>query len=321
MSQKLRLAILDDYQNLALSLADWSRVKEKCEITVFTQNMTPDEAAVALQPFEMVIVMRERMPFRRELIERLPNLKFIVSTGARNRGLDSDAAREHGILVTHTSNQHAAATTLELTWALILAAARNIPYEDRMMRQGRWQETLGMRLVDRTLGLVGFGKLGSAVAKIGHAFGMKAIAWSQNLTAEKAAAGGAELVTKEELFSRSDIVSIHLVLSDRTRGLVGAKEFALMRPDAIFLNTSRGPIVDEAALIDTLQRKAIRRAALDVYDIEPLPKDHVLRTLDNVVLSPHLGYASEDNYRQYFVDGVENIEAWFAGAPIRVTLD
>lgn len=317
----MRLAILDDYQNLALSLADWSRVKDRCDITVFDRNMTPDEAAQALQPFEMVIVMRERMPFRRALIERLPHLKFIVSTGARNRGLDSDAAREHGILVTHTSNLHAAATTLELTWALILAAARNIPYEDRMMRAGRWQDTLGMRLVDRTLGLAGFGKLGSAVAKIGQAFGMKTIAWSQNLTAEKAAAGGAELVTKDELFARADIVSVHLVLSDRTRGLVGAREFGLMKPDSIFVNTSRGPIVDEAALVDTMQRKAIRRAALDVYDIEPLPVDHVLRKLDNVVLSPHLGYASEDNYRQYFVDALENIEAWLAGNPIRVTLD
>lgn len=317
----MRLAILDDYQNLALTLADWSRVKERCDITVFTRNMTPDEAAQALQPFDIVIVMRERMPFRRELIERLPNLKFIVSTGARNLGLDSRAARERGILVSHTSNKNAAATTLELTWALILAAARNIPHEDRVMRAGGWQETLGMRLVDRTLGLCGFGKLGSAVARIGQAFGMKTIAWSQNLTAEKAAAGGAELVSKEELFRRSDVLSVHLVLSDRTRGLIGAPEFALMKPDAIFVNTSRGPIVQEAALIDVLKRKAIGRVALDVYDVEPLPKDHVLRTFDNLVLSPHLGYASLDNYRQYFVDAVENLEAWFDGKPIRITED
>lgn len=317
----MRLAILDDYQNLSLQLADWSRVQAKCDVTVFTRNMTPDEAVQVLQPFDMILVMRERMPFRRELIEKLPNLKFIVSTGAKNRGLDSAAARERGILVTHTSNKHAAATTLELTWALILATARNIPHEDRMMRAGEWQTSLGMRLVDRTLGLVGFGKLGSAVAKIGQAFGMKTIAWSQNLTAERAAEGGAELVIKEELFRRADVVSVHLVLSDRTRGLIGAPEFALMRPDAIFVNTSRGPIVDEAAFIDTMRRGAIRRAALDVYDVEPLPKDHPLRTLDNVVLSPHLGYASEDNMRQYFHDAIENIEAWFAGKPIRIVED
>ncbi len=318
----MRLAILDDYQNLALSFADWSRVKEKCEITVFDRNIASlDEAAQLLAPFEIIIVMRERMPFGRALIERLPNLKMIVSTGATNRGLDSAAARDHGILVTHTSNVLAAATTLELTWALILAAARNIPYEDRVIRAGGWQETLGMRLYGRTLGLCGFGKLGTAVARIGQAFGMKTIAWSTNLTEEKAAAGGAELVTKDELFARSDIVSVHLVLSDRSRGLVGAKEFGLMKPDSIFVNTSRGPIVDEAALIDTMQRKAIRRAALDVYNIEPLPAGHPLSKLDNVVLSPHLGYASEDHVRQYFVDAVENIEAWFAGEPIRIVKD
>ncbi|MDB5651849.1 MAG: hydroxyacid dehydrogenase [Hyphomicrobiales bacterium] len=318
----MRIAILDDYQRLSLKLADWSRVQAQCEITVFDQNIgSIDEAARLLAPFDILIVMRERMPVPRALIERLPNLKMMVSTGTRNRGLDSAAARERGILVTHTTGLHATATTLELTWALILAAARNIPYEDRVMRAGGWQETLGMRLVDRTLGLCGFGKLGSAVAKIGQAFGMKTIAWSQNLDAARAQAGGTELVSKHELFARSDIVSVHLVLSERTRGLVGAPEFAAMRKDAIFVNTSRGPIVDEAALVDTMQRKAIRRAALDVYDVEPLPKDHPLRSMDNVVLSPHLGYASEDNVRQYYQDSVENIEAFLAGKPIRIVED
>lgn len=318
----MRIAILDDYQRLSLELADWSRVRKQCDVTVFDRNIgSEDEAARLLAPFEILFVMRERMPVPRSLIERLPNLKMIVSTGTRNRGLDSRAATERGIVVTHTTGLHATATTLELTWALILAAARNIPYEDRMMREGRWQETLGMRLVDRTLGLCGFGKLGQAVARIGQAFGMKTIAWSQNLDQARASAGGAELVGKQELFARSDIVSVHLVLSDRTRGLVGVPEFAAMRPDAIFVNTSRGPIVDEAAMIDALQRKAIRRAALDVYDIEPLPVDHPLRSLDNVVLSPHLGYASEDNIRQYYVDGVENIEAFLAGKPIRIVRD
>lgn len=318
----MRIAILDDYQRMSLQLADWSKIEASCDITVFDRNIgTVDEAAQTLAPFEIIVVMRERMPFRRDLIERLPNLKFIVSTGHRNRGLDSQAARERGIVVTHTTGIHSTATTLELTWALILAAARNIPHEDHVMRAGGWQETLGMRLVERTLGLCGFGKLGQAVAKIGQAFGMKTIAWSQNLDAERAAAGGAELVTKEELFRRSDVVSVHLVLSERTRGLIGAPEFALMGPDSIFVNTSRGPIVQEAALIDTLQRKAIGRAALDVYDVEPLPKDHPLRKLDNVVLSPHLGYASKDNIRQYFVDTVENIEAFLAGKPIRIVED
>ena len=315
----LRLAILDDYQNLALSLADWSRVKEKMEITVFTKNIANvDEAAKTLAPFDVILMMRERMPIRRDLIERLPNLKMILTTGAHNRGLDVEACHDRGVLVTHTSNILAQATTLELTWALILAAARNLPHEDRIMREGGWQDTLGMRLVNRTLGLCGFGKLGTAVAKIGHAFGMKTIAWSQNLTPEKAAAGGAEWVSKEDLFRRSDVLSVHLVLSERTTNLIGAKDFALMKPDSIFVNSSRGPIVDEAALVDTMQRRAIRRAALDVFNIEPLPKGHVLTTLDNVVLSPHLGYASEDNMRQYFVDAVENLEAWLAGNPIRV---
>lgn len=318
----MRIAVLDDYQRLSLELADWSRVRRQCDVTVFDKNIgSEDEAARVLAPFDILFVMRERMPVRRSLIERLPNLKMIVSTGTRNRGLDSQAARERGILVTHTTGLHATATTLELTWALILAAARNIPYEDRLMREGRWQETLGMRLVDRTLGLCGFGKLGSAVAKIGQAFGMKTIAWSQNLTEERARAGGAELVSKQELFARADVVTVHLILSDRTRGLIGAAEFAAMRPDAIFVNTSRGPIVDEPALLDTMRRKAIRRAALDVYDVEPLPVDHPLRRLDNVVLSPHLGYASEDNIRQYYVDGVENIEAFLAGKPIRIVED
>ncbi len=315
----MRLAILDDYQNLSLSLADWTRVKEKMDITVFTQNIASiDEAAKLLAPFDVIIMMRERMPIRRDLIERLPNLKMILTTGAQNRGLDVEACHERGIMVTHTSNILAQATTLELTWALILAAARNLPHEDRIIRAGGWQDTLGMRLVNRTLGLCGFGKLGTAVAKIGHAFGMKTIAWSQNLTAEKAATGGAELVSKEELFARSDVLSVHLVLSERTTNLIGTKEFALMKPDSIFVNTSRGQIVDEAALIDTMQRRAIRRAALDVFNIEPLPKAHALTALDNVVLSPHLGYASEDNVRQYFVDAVENLESWLAGNPIRV---
>jgi D-3-phosphoglycerate dehydrogenase len=315
----IRVAILDDYQNVALKLADWSKLGPDVEVVSFTKNMASvDEAAAALADFDAVSIMRERMKFGRDLIERLPKLKLIVTTGGKNRSLDTAACRERGIICCGTGQGEKVPPTLEIAWALLLGAARNVFREDRAMRAGRWQDDLGMAIAGRTLGVLGLGNLGKGVARIGKAFGMDVIAWSQNLTPEKAAEGGATYVSKDELFSRADAISIHMVLSDRSRGLVGARELALMKPTAIIVNTSRGPIIDEAALISALREKRIRAAGLDVYDIEPLPADHPLRSMENVVLSPHLGYATEGNFRAYFDHTIEAIIAWRKGAPIRV---
>lgn len=311
-----KIAILDDYQNVAMQMADWSVLPDDAEITVFNEYLgDADAVAARLADFDVVGIMRERTPFPRALFEKLPNLKLLVTTGMRNASIDLAAAADHGVTVCGTRGL--ARNTVELTWALILAAARSLPFEDRRMREGGWQTTLGRDLDGATLGIVGLGRLGSQVATIGKAFGMNLIAWSQNLTAERAAEFDAELVSKEDLLARSDFVTIHLVLSGRTRGLIGAAELALMKPDAYLINASRGPIVDEAALIKALEEKQIAGAGLDVYDIEPLPADHPFRRLDNVVLSPHIGYVTGNTYRVFYGDMVEAISGYLDGTSVR----
>lgn len=310
----MKIALLDDYQGVALGCADWSAVQAKAEVTVFRDTITDPEALVArLQDFEIIGIMRERTPFPRALLERLPRLKLLLTTGHRNASVDVAAARELGITVCGTpSSAHAAA---ELTWALIMAAARRLDMENRSFREGGWQAGLGRDLHGATLGVIGLGRLGSLVAGYGRAFGMKVIAWSQNLTPERAAECGAEAVDKETLFRQADFITLHLKLSDRSRGLVGTEELALMKPDAWVVNTSRGPIVDRAALLAALQDKRIGGAALDVFDEEPLPADDPLRRLDNVVATPHVGYVSRENYGQMYRVTAENIIAFLDGNP------
>lgn len=312
----MKLAVLDDYQRVALGCADWKLLKG-VEVVVFDRPL--DEPTKQLAPFDIVCLMRERTPFPRALVERLPNLKFVSLTGARSPSLDTQALKERGIPVSHTRSAGGGLSTVELTWGLIIAAARGLAKGERNMRAGRWHEGLGpgFSLSGKRLGLLGLGNIGARVAAIGSAFGMQCVAWSANLTAEKAQSAGARLVSREQLFSESDVVTIHLVLGDRTRGLVSAADLGRMKPGAILVNTSRGPIVDEAALISWLNKKA-NHAALDVYEREPLPADHPLRKMDNVTLSPHLGYVHEDNYRVFYGDTVENVAAWLAGKPIRV---
>ena len=315
--QKIRVAILDDYQKVATSLADWSGLSARVEIEVF-QDHIDDEGAVTqrLKDFEIICIMRERTPFMRSLIERLPNLKLLVTSGMRNRSIDLAAAKERGVTVCGTPA--AGVATAELTWGLIIGLLRHIPEEDRATRLGAWQRTLGVGLSGKTLGIAGLGKLGSRVARVGLAFGMEVIAWSQNLTEERCKEVGVSLVTKKELLTRSDVLSIHLVLSDRTRGLFGAPELALMKPTAILVNTSRGPIVDEAALVDVLERKAIAGAGLDAFATEPLPLDHPFRRLENTVITPHLGYVEEENYQAYFNGYVDAVRGYLEGKPVNV---
>lgn len=315
----MKLAILDDYQRVALESADWSRLNG-VEVSVFHEAFSSlEDAAAKLAPFDILCLMRERTAFPRALIERLPNLKFVSLTGQRAGSLDSKACIERGVVISHTRSGNGLEATAELTWGLIIAAARNLAQAERNMRSGLWHEGLapGMALGGRRLGLLGLGKIGATVAKIGQAFGMNVSAWSQNLTREKAEAAAASYVSKEELFSASDVVSIHLVLSERTRGLVRAEELSRMKSGAILVNVSRGPIVVEPDLIDAL-RSGKLHAALDVYDREPLPADHPLRQMKNVTLSPHLGYVNEENYRVFYADTVENVAAWLAGKPIRL---
>jgi len=314
-----RIAVLDDYQQVGRGLADWASLGPDCQIDFLDRSLPDVEAAAAaLADYDVIGLMRERMPVPAALIERLPRLKLIVITGAHNRTLDLEAARARGIRVCHTGVGESFYATTELAWALILAALRHLPQEDRRMRQGLWQGTVGRTLHGRTLGLLGLGRLGGRMAEVARAFGLNVIAWSQNLTEDRCAELGVRRVERESLFRESEILSLHLVLSARTRGIVGAAELALMRPDAILINTSRGPLVDEGALLAALQEKRIAAAGLDVYDAEPLPEDHPLRGLDNVVLSPHLGYVTEGTYRVFFTDMVEDIAAWRKGAPVRV---
>ena len=318
----MKLAILDDYQQLALKSADWDRLRKRgLEVSVFHEAFASrEDAAAKLAPFEVLVLMRERTPFPRELIEKLPQLKFVALTGLRSASLDLAACSARKVPVSNTRAGSTSAVTAEFCFLLMLAAARDFARAERNMRAGRWHEGIGGGIVleGKRLGLVGLGKLGSRVAGYAKAFGMDVVAWSQNLSAEKAALAGAAFVSKEELFRTSDFVSIQLVLSERSRGLVGAAELALMKPTAILVNTSRGPIVDEAAMLAALQGHRLAHAALDVYGTEPLPADHPLRRLDNVTLSPHLGYVSEDVYRTFWGDCVENVEAWLDGKPVRV---
>ncbi len=315
---RYRCAMLDDYQNVALKMADWSRVTGDADVTVFNERLG-DEAAVAraLQGFGIVCLMRERTPFPRSLIEKLPDLKLIVTTGLKNASIDVAAAKERGILVCGTEG--AKHPTAELAVGLMIDLARHISEENARMKVGEaWQATIGADLFGHTLGIVGLGNLGQRVAKVGQAFGMKVIAWSQNLTPERCAEHGVSYATKADLFQQSDFISIHMVLSDRSRGLISATDLGMMKPTAYIINTSRGPIIDETALIAALQNKTIAGAGLDVFDTEPLPRDHALRTLPNVVITPHLGYVTQDGYRAFYGGTVEAIRAFLDGKPIRV---
>jgi phosphoglycerate dehydrogenase-like enzyme len=310
--ERIKIAVLDDYANVALSIADWSVLDGRATVTVFSDHLADVDAVIErLQLFDVVCVMRERTPLTRAIIERLPSLRLIASTAFRNASIDVKAAEERGISVVHTG--YTSAPTIELTWALILASSRNLVAETTSLRSGGWQRFIGDDMAGRTLGLLGLGNVGGPVAKIGTAFGMNVIAWSQNLTAARAAEVGAELVTKEELFRRADVVSIHVVLSDRTRGLVGARELALMKPTARLVNTSRGPIVVEADIIAALNAQKIAGAAIDVFDQEPVPLDHPFRKLPNLLATPHIGYASRGLYARFYHDTVDNIRHWLDG--------
>ena len=305
----MKVAILDDYQDVALRLADWSAVRRRAEITVFNDHLADPAAVVErLRPFDVVCVMRERTPLSRDILQQLPRLKLIASTGPRNAAIDMRVAAERGIVVTATGYE--STPTIELSWALILASARHLASEAASVRDGGWQTRIGSNLRGKCLGVIGLGNIGKEVARIALAFGMTVIAWSQNLTGEIASAAGATLVDKDALFRQADIVTIHLILSRRTSGLVGAAELALMKPTAWLVNTSRGPIVDEAALIEALQARSIAGAALDVFEIEPLPADHPFRRLDNVLATPHIGYVTEELYRTFYGDGAASIAAW-----------
>src|SRR5258706_642465 len=305
----MKIAILDDYQNVGLKMADWSAVSERAEIAVFNCHIAdPPALGERLLPFEVVCVMRERTPMPREVLQRLPRLKLIASTGSRNPSIDMEAAKELGITVTATG--YSSSPTIELTWALLLASVRGIVQENNSIRDGGWQKSVGQDLKGTTLGVVGLGNVGGQVARIGLAFGMKIIAWSQNMTPEIAEALGARLVSKDELFRQADIVTIHLILSGRTRGIVGAAELGLMKPTARLVHTSRRPIVREPSLVKALGSHAIAGAAIDVFDQEPLPSEHPFRSMDNALTTPHVGYVTEGLYRMCYADTVANISAW-----------
>jgi phosphoglycerate dehydrogenase-like enzyme len=318
-----QVAILDDYIGSALHLADWSLVQTRAEITVFDRHLSEAEAAHALRPFDVICTLRERMALPRTLIEGLPNLKLITIVGRNLPNLDMAAATECGVLVAHSdfANPRFSSVrdaTPEFAWGLLIATVRNLAEEHLRMREGGWQATMGMTLSGKTLGLLGLGRIGKRMTEYAKVFGMQVIAWSQNLTEEAAAATGARRVEKATLFEDSDVLSIHLVLSERTRGLIAESELALMKPHAYLINTSRGPIVDEAALIAALRTGRIAGAGLDVYDVEPLPPDHPLRLLPNVTLSPHLGYVTREMLGAFYSDTVEAVAAWLTGTPIRI---
>ena len=311
-----RVAILDDYQGVARRMADWTSLPAGTELVIFADHLN-DAGAVAarLADFDAVVAMRERTAFPRALLEKLPRLRLLVTTGMRNASIDVGACVERGVIVCGTAGLPY--PTAELTWGLILALVRRIPTEDRATREGRWQVSCGLGLNGKTLGVIGLGGLGSRVAKVGRAFEMDVIAWSQNLTAARAAEVGATLVAKDDLLARADVVSIHLVLGDRTRRLIGARELSRMKRTAYLVNTSRGPIVDEAALVAAVRQGTIAGAGLDVYDEEPLPLDHPLRNLPNTVITPHLGYVTEEGYRIFYGQALEDVKAWLAGKPVR----
>ena len=305
----IRIAVLDDYQNVALSIADWSVLGTRATVTVFNDHLTDIDALVArLQPFVVVCIMRERTPMTRAVIERLPALRLIASTARQNASIDLAAAAERGIEVAHTG--YSSTPTIELTWALILASARHLIAENASFREGGWQRHVGEDLSGRTLGVLGLGNVGGEVARIGRAFGMQVIAWSDHLTTERASEVGAVLVTKDELFRQADIVTVHVVLSRRTRGLVGKRELALMKPTALLVNTSRGPIVVETDLLDALESNTIAGAAIDVFDQEPPAADHPFRRLPKLLATPHIGFVSRDLYKRFYEGTIDNIVRW-----------
>lgn len=312
----MKVAILDDYQRVARGLADWSRLPSGSELVAFDRHISDrEELVAALQPFDVIVLMRERTPFPAALIERLPQLRLLITTGGRNASIALEACRARGITVCGTGN--VGAPTAELAWGLILALVKRIPAEDRALRSGSWQTGLTEGLAGKRLGVVGLGKLGTQVARVGQAFGMEVVAWSQNLTDARAAEVGVRRVEKRELFATSDVVSLHLILSERTREVVGAEELRAMKPTAWFVNTSRAGLVDEAALLAVLREQRIAGAGLDVFPVEPLPAGHPLLALPNVVLTPHLGYVTRENYAVFYRDALEDILAWHAGAPVR----
>ena len=314
----MKVAVLDDYQGVAADMADWDGLPSGIDVTYFQDHLSDEDAlAERLADFDIVMGMRERTPFPRTLLERLPALRCLITTGARNASFDIDAATDLGVTVCGTPGAGEGPT--EITWGLILGILRKIPEEDRATReQGKWGIHVGASLQGKTLALLGLGHIGALVSRVGNAFDMRVIAWSQNLTAERAAECSATLVDKDTLFAEGDVVSVHVRLSERTRGLVGAHEIGLMKPSAILVNISRGPIVDETALIDALQRKAIGGAALDTFDVEPLPAGHPFLTLDNTLITPHVGYVTDDGYRAFYSGVVENIRAFASGEPVRV---
>jgi phosphoglycerate dehydrogenase-like enzyme len=313
----MRVAILDDYQAIALASADWAPVQARADIVVFTDHLS-DPAALArrLQDFEVVVAMRERTGFDAALLDRLSKLELLVTTYMKNAAIDVPAARRNGVTVSGTGAVEAAAP--ELAWALLMATVRNIPAEDASVRAGGWQRTVGIVLDGRTLGVLGLGRMGKAMARYAQAFGMDVIGWSQNLDVNVAEQYGVRPVGKDELFRSADVVSVHVVLSERTRGIVGARELELLGPDGYLINTSRGPVVDEAALVDALGRGAIAGAGLDVFDIEPLPPGHLLRSLPNTVVTPHIGYGTKEMYKVFFRDVVSDIVGWLDGTPVRI---
>jgi phosphoglycerate dehydrogenase-like enzyme len=312
-----RVALLDDYQGVALGMADWKSLPTGTEVVIFKDHLADEDALAArLAGFDIIMALRERTPFPRTLLGQLPKLKLLITAGMRNASIDMQAAAARGVLVCGTSGLPY--PTAELAWGLILSLVRRIPAEDRATREGRWQTSLGLGLNGKTLGVIGLGTLGSRVARVGRAFEMEVLVWSQNLTAERAAAADAMLVAKDDLLARSDVVSIHLVLGERTRRLIGARELGLMKRSAYLVNTSRGPIVDEGALIRALQDGTIAGAGLDVFDEEPLPRDHPFRRLPNIVITPHLGYVTEETYQIFYGQAVEDIKAYLDGTPLRV---
>ncbi|GAT87120.1 2-hydroxyacid dehydrogenase [Paenarthrobacter nicotinovorans] len=315
---KFRFAILDDYQQVSGDYAPWDSLPDDgVKVSVFSAPFVSEEQAVAaLTPFDIVVAMRERTRFPQSVLDSLPNLKLLVTTGMANAAIDMEAASERGIVVCGTGGSPAAAP--ELTWALLLAFARNLPVEENSLRAGEWQTGVGFELEGKTLGIVGLGKIGKRMAGYAKAFGMDVLAWSQNLTAETAEAAGARLVSKEELFSESDIVTLHLRLSERTEGIVGSEELRLLGPDGVLVNTARGPLVDEVALIRALEEGWIRGAALDVFEEEPLPAGHALLHSRRTVLTPHVGYVTHESYRKFYGEAFEDVKAWLAGDPVRV---
>ena len=314
----MKIAVLDDYQGVAKEFADWSGLEAAHDVQIFREHVAGGQDAVvaALKDFDVIAAMRERTVFDRATLARLPSLKFMVTTGMRNSSIDIGYLKERGIPCSGTAGR--TQTTPELAWGLILAVARNIPFEDNNMRTGQWQQTIGLDLEDKTLGIVGLGRLGREMARIGQAFKMNVVAWSQNLTEASAAEVGVRRVEKAQLFADSDVVTIQYKHSERSTGLVGAADFAAMKPTAIFVNTSRAAIIDMNALMATLRAGRIAGAGIDVYDDEPVPTDHPIRSCPRTVLTPHLGYVSHDTYRLFYTQTVEDIEAWLAGAPVRV---